>query len=157
MLAAQALDALGFQVSSLAGGMAAWTGAWNAADVRLPGRSRARVVQVRRTGKGCISYIVGSDASAAVIDPAVDPAVYVTLAEQRKWRITAVLDTHVHADHVSRAFDLAARCGAPVYLPEQQRVARPHSVLKDGDRISVGQSTLQALRTPVHTATSSMT
>jgi glyoxylase-like metal-dependent hydrolase (beta-lactamase superfamily II) len=151
VLAAEALQDLGFSVSSLAGGMAGWTGAWNTADVALPARARARVIQVRRVGKGCLSYIVGSDAQAAVIDPAVDPAVYIKLAEQHGWTITAVLDTHVHADHVTRAYDLAERCRAPLYLPRQDRVRRPHSTLDDGAAVRVGSTSVQALRTPGHT------
>ena len=150
-LAAEALQDLGFTVSSLAGGMAAWTGAWNTADVGLPARATARVLQVRRTGKGCLSYIVGSDAQAAVIDPAVDPAVYLALAEKHGWTITAVLDTHVHADHVTRAYDLADRSGATLYLPRQERVQRTHTPLDDGDTVRVGLTTLRALRTPGHT------
>jgi glyoxylase-like metal-dependent hydrolase (beta-lactamase superfamily II)/rhodanese-related sulfurtransferase len=151
LLAADALQDAGFSVMSLTGGMAGWTGAWNTAEVMLPARARVRVVQVRRVGKGCLSYIVGSDAAAAVIDPAVDPAVYVSLARQQGWTITAVLDTHVHADHVTRAYDLAHRCDAAVYLPQQGRVQRPHTALEDGATVTVGSSTLHAVRTPGHT------
>lgn len=151
LLAAEALGSLGFQSLSLAGGMAAWTGAWNVADVPLPARANARIVQVRRVGKGCLSYIVGSDALAAVIDPAVDPDVYVNLARQHGWTISAVLDTHVHADHVTRGYELAARCQAPLYLPRQQRVQRPHVAVDDGMRLSVGSATLTAIHTPGHT------
>jgi glyoxylase-like metal-dependent hydrolase (beta-lactamase superfamily II)/rhodanese-related sulfurtransferase len=151
VLAAETLDSLGFDVRSLAGGMAAWTGAWNTAEVSLPSRAGARIIQVRRTGKGCLSYIIGSDAEAAVIDPAVDPTVYLDIARQNGWRITAVLDTHVHADHVTRASELADRCGAKYYLPFQRRVSRAHQALNDGDTVTVGQTTLRALRTPGHT------
>ena len=151
VLAAETLDSLGFDVRSLTGGMAAWTGAWNTAEVHLPSRARARIVQVRRTGKGCLSYIIGSDAEAAVIDPAVDPSVYLDIARQNRWRITAVLDTHVHADHVTRGSELADRCGAAYYLPFQQRVSRVHRALNDGDAVTVGQTRLRALRTPGHT------
>ncbi|MGH8185300.1 MAG: MBL fold metallo-hydrolase [Steroidobacteraceae bacterium] len=150
-LAVEALESLGFDARSLAGGMAAWTGAWNTAEVRLPPSARPRIVQVRRTGKGCLSYIIGSDAEAAVIDPAVDPSVYLGIAQQNGWRITAVLDTHVHADHVTRASELADRSGAAHYLPLQRRVSRPHQPLNDGDTITVGRTTLRALRTPGHT------
>lgn len=151
VLAAEALNDLGFTVSSLNGGMAAWTGAWNIADVPLPARARTRVVQVRRIGKGCLSYLLGSDAQAAVIDPAIDPAVFIELARRRGWTITAVLDTHVHADHVTRAYELAERCGATLYLPRQDRVGRPHTALDDGATVRVGATTLRALRTPGHT------
>ena len=151
VLAAEALEELGFDARSLAGGMAGWSGAWNTAPVALPARARARIIQVRRVGKGCLSYIVGSDAVAAVIDPAVDPAVYVGLTQERGWAITAVLDTHVHADHLTRAFELADRCRAALYLPRQDRVRRPHAPLDDGDTVTTGSITLRALRTPGHT------
>lgn len=151
VLAAEALHDLGFDVRSLAGGMAGWSGAWNTSDVTLPAPAPARIVQVRRVGKGCLSYIIASDAEAAVIDPAVDPAVYISLAEARGWRITAVLDTHVHADHLTRAYELAHRCRAALYLPVQERVKRPHTALADGGTVTLGSSTVRALRTPGHT------
>jgi glyoxylase-like metal-dependent hydrolase (beta-lactamase superfamily II)/rhodanese-related sulfurtransferase len=152
-LAADALQDLGFEVYSLLGGMTAWTGAWNTAEVELPLRAPKNVciIQMRRVGKGCLSYIIVSDGVAAVVDPAVDPAVYLSLAHQRGCAIVAVVDTHVHADHVTRAYELADRCGAQVYLPDQQRVTRPFSPLKDGDTIQVGSASLRALRTPGHT------
>ena len=50
-VAAEQLRRQGHEVFSLEGGMKAWSLAWNAADVPLPG-VRAEVVQVRRTGKG---------------------------------------------------------------------------------------------------------
>ena len=74
-VAAEQLQARGYRALSLEGGMRAWSLAWNAAEVPLAG-TRARVIQVRRTGKGCLSYIVGSEGEAAVIDPSVDPDVY---------------------------------------------------------------------------------
>src|SRR5262249_51272621 len=73
--AAAVLANRGFDARSLAGGMKAWSLAWNAADVRLADSS-VRVVQVRRTGKGCLSYMVASKGEAAVIDPSVTPDVY---------------------------------------------------------------------------------
>src|SRR5687768_16894991 len=52
-VAAQQLQARGLQAYSLAGGMQAWSLAWNTAEVVLPERT-TRIVQVRRTGKGCL-------------------------------------------------------------------------------------------------------
>ena len=99
-LAAQRLRARGFEARSLAGGMQAWSLAWNAAELRV---GEASVVQLRRTGKGCLSYIVGRDQEAVVVDPSLPPEVYREAATARGWRIRLVVDTHVHADHVSRA------------------------------------------------------
>ena len=65
------------QVVTLEGGMRAWSLAWNTAEATISGQ---QVVQVRRTGKGCLSYIVESGSEALVIDASVDPAVYVRVA-----------------------------------------------------------------------------
>lgn len=150
LLAADQLRQRGLKALSLRGGMRAWSLAWNAADVSLPG-SQASVVQVRRTGKGCLSYLIGSGGEAAVVDPSVDPGVYLRLAEGRGLRITKVIETHVHADHLSRARQLARQSGAELYLPEQQRVKFAFQAVKEGDALKVGGSWLEALRTPGHT------
>ena len=91
--------------------MRAWSLAWNAAEVPVPG-SAATVVQLRRTGKGCLSYLIGQDGQAAVIDPSLDAAVYIEAAAARGWTIGHILDTHVHADHLSRGRALADLSGA---------------------------------------------
>lgn len=54
---------------------------------------------------------------AAVIDPSVLPDVYVDLAGRHGWRIRHVLDTHIHADHLSRARQLVERTAATLWLP----------------------------------------
>jgi glyoxylase-like metal-dependent hydrolase (beta-lactamase superfamily II) len=77
--------------------------------------------------------------------------VYVHLAESRGWRITRVLDTHVHADHLSRSRMLAEVAGANVYMSEGSPVSYPFSALGDGDALGVGVATLEAVRTPGHT------
>jgi glyoxylase-like metal-dependent hydrolase (beta-lactamase superfamily II)/rhodanese-related sulfurtransferase len=153
LVAAQQLRARGVQVRSLAGGMQAWSLAWNTAEV-LISESSACVVQIRRSGKGCLSYLIGADGEAAVIDAALEPEIYIDLARQAGWRITAVLDTHIHADHLSRSRALAEQTGATLYLPAQDRVAFPFTALDDGDAITIGRSRLTALRTPGHTAES---
>ena len=130
--------------------MKAWSLAWNAADVPLADPS-VRVIQVRRTGKGCLSYIVGSDGEAAVIDPSVTSDVYLDIAQRHRWSIRYVLDTHVHADHLSRARELARQTGATLLLPPQDRARFAFTPIADGERIRVGNATLRALHTPGHT------
>jgi len=153
LVAAEQLRARGLEVCSLAGGMQAWSLAWNTAELPVP-NSAARVVQVRRTSKGCLSYLIGADGEAAVIDAALDPAIYQRLAQQHGWRITAALDTHIHADHLSRSRALAEQTGAILYLPDQERVSFSHTPIADGDTIAIGSARLRALRTPGHTAES---
>lgn len=148
--AAEMLADRGFDAWSLAGGMKAWSLAWNAAEVALPDPS-SRVIQVRRTGKGCLSYIVGSDGEAAVIDPSVSPDVYLELASRQGWSTRYVLETHIHADHLSRARELARRADATLLLPTQQRARFAFRAIADGERISLGGATLTAMHTPGHT------
>jgi glyoxylase-like metal-dependent hydrolase (beta-lactamase superfamily II) len=130
--------------------MKAWSLAWNTAEVPVPG-SPARVIQVRRTGKGCLSYLIGAGNEAVVIDASLDPQIYLDLAAQQGWQISAVLDTHIHADHLSRSLPLAERSGARMVLPDQQRVSFPFTALRDGEALSVGMVHLVALHTPGHT------
>ncbi len=149
-MAADVLAKRGFDARSLTGGMKAWSLAWNAADVPLPDQS-CRVVQVRRTGKGCLSYIIGSAGAAAVIDPSVSPAVYLELAHRHGWSIRYVLETHVHADHLSRARELVKQTGAVLLLPPQQRVRFAFTAIADGERVPLGSASLTAMHTPGHT------
>jgi glyoxylase-like metal-dependent hydrolase (beta-lactamase superfamily II) len=148
--AADVLAARGFDARSLTGGMKAWSLAWNAAEVTLADTS-ARVLQIRRTGKGCLSYLVASDGEAAVIDPSISADVYVESAERRGWSIRFVLETHLHADHLSRARELTRRTGAALLLPPQNRARFPFTPLPDGGRIRLGTATLAAVHTPGHT------
>src|SRR5204863_2127710 len=110
--ATEGLRERGIEASTLEGGMQAWSLAWNAAEAVIAG---CDIVQVRRTGKGCLSYIVASNGEAVVIDASLDPAAYVELLAARRWRLVAVADTHIHADHVSRSRMLAQREGVDLY------------------------------------------
>jgi glyoxylase-like metal-dependent hydrolase (beta-lactamase superfamily II) len=150
LIVAEQLRARGVEALSLAGGMRGWSLAWNTAEVPVTGSS-ATVLQVRRTGKGCLSYLVGADGAAAVIDPSLDPSVYLDLAHQRGWRITHVLETHLHADHLSRARQLAAQAGASLALPAGHRLAAPFAPLQDGDTLALGAARLSVHETPGHT------
>jgi glyoxylase-like metal-dependent hydrolase (beta-lactamase superfamily II) len=150
LTAAEVLRDRGFDASSLRGGMKAWSLAWNSAELPLP-TSDTGVVQVRRTGKGCLSYLVGSQGEAAVIDPSLEPEVYADLARRYNWVITHVLETHIHADHLMRSRSLVEQTGATLHLPATDRVTYPHAPLRDGVILDVGDATLRVLATPGHT------
>jgi glyoxylase-like metal-dependent hydrolase (beta-lactamase superfamily II) len=150
LIASRQLQARGIEAISLEGGMRAWSLSWNIAEVSLPS-SKARVIQIRRVGKGCLSYLVGSQEEAVVIDASLQPEVYLKLAQSYGWRIVAVLDTHIHADHLSRSRLLAEQTGATIYLPEQKRVAYSFTALEHTAIIKVGTAVIAALQTPGHT------
>ena len=149
-IASKQLKIRGIEALSLEGGMQAWSLSWNTADIPVP-NSSAQVIQVRRVGKGCLSYLIGSQEEAVVIDAALQPEVYLDLAKSNGWSITAVLDTHIHADHLSRSRLLAEQSGATVYLPDQQRVKYNFMPLRHGSIIKVGEASLMVIQTPGHT------
>lgn len=149
--ATELLRERGINALTLEGGMRAWSLAWNTAEVNVGG---CEIVQVRRTGKGCLSYVVTSKGAAVVIDASVDPDVYTNLLKRRGWKLTAVADTHIHADHLSRSRRLGALTGAQHYLPKQDRVHFDFRGLATGDRIAFGDAGLVAWRTPGHTTES---
>jgi glyoxylase-like metal-dependent hydrolase (beta-lactamase superfamily II)/rhodanese-related sulfurtransferase len=149
-IAADFLAAHGFHAFSLEGGMKAWSLAWSSAEITV-NNAPVHIIQVRRTGKGCLSYLIGIEKEAFVIDASLDPQVYLDLARNRGWHITRVFDTHIHADHLSRSRQLAERSGAILLLPDQQRVSFPFTALHDGDTIVTKDMLLTALHTPGHT------
>src|SRR5256886_12808573 len=115
MLAAQRLRARGLDAVSLEGGMRAWSLAWNTAEVSCPG-STARIVQLRRTGKGCLSYLIGSNRAAVVIDASPDPQGDHRPAPQHGWPIRTILQTPLDAGPLFRAPGPPARTRAKRYL-----------------------------------------
>ena len=72
------------------------------------------------------------------------------LAEAQRIPIVGVFETHVQADHVSGLPELVARTGATAYLPAGAGVEFDHVALDDGQRVELGNGTLQALATPGH-------
>lgn len=107
------------------------------------------------------SYVVGCAATgeAAVVDPNRDLDAYVRVVEREGLRVTHVTETHIHADFVSGARELAERTGARLYLSGEggedwsYRYAGENGVvvLHDGDTFMVGNVRFQALHTPGHT------
>jgi glyoxylase-like metal-dependent hydrolase (beta-lactamase superfamily II)/rhodanese-related sulfurtransferase len=102
-------------------------------------------------GLGNSSYLVElGQGLALVVDPARDPLPYLRQADQRGLRIAWVAETHLHADFVSGARELA-RTGARLLAPRAAELAFPHQGLGDGDEVDLGGLSLRALATPGHT------
>jgi glyoxylase-like metal-dependent hydrolase (beta-lactamase superfamily II) len=152
---AEALHGAGAAAEVLTGGMRAWLGVLLAhtVDLDLEG---VEVVQVQRPGRGCLSYLVASTGRAAVVDPAPDPDFYVSLAAELGVVITDVVDTHLHADHVSGARGLADATDATLRLPAaalERGVAYAGRVrpVQEGDELTIGDVTLHVVALPGHT------
>jgi hydroxyacylglutathione hydrolase len=99
-----------------------------------------------------ISYLFGcgGQASGAVVDPVGDIEPYLRASEETGMRIRFVVDTHVHADHLSAGRRLAEATGAAYVLSSRADVAFPfHAV--DNDVVPLGNVTAMVLHTPGHT------
>jgi hydroxyacylglutathione hydrolase len=101
---------------------------------------------------GCASYLIASRQTreAAVVDAASATEPYDTLLRERDFRLRFVIDTHIHADHVSGGRRLAAAHGAELCLHESAVTAYPFHALRDGDELELGQLRLRVLHTPGH-------
>ncbi|MEW6282548.1 MAG: MBL fold metallo-hydrolase, partial [Candidatus Eremiobacterota bacterium] len=103
------------------------------------------------------SYMVGCQATAeaVVIDPARDVEAYLVAAAEEGLNITAVTETHIHADFLSGARELAARTGARLYLSdegdENWKYAFPGQLVKDGFEFWIGKVKIRVVATPGHT------
>lgn len=105
-----------------------------------------------RQRSGCLSYLVGSRQSGTcvVIDPAWEVDQYLAAAQERGLRITRIIETHAHADHLSGARRLRDLTGAELLVHPSFGAAFPVRTLADGERIDLGDVTLQVLYTPGH-------
>lgn len=109
--------------------------------------------QIKVEGLGCLSYVVGcpKDGRAFVVDPKRDIDDYLKIADENGLKITGVIDTHIHADHISGSQELKAQTGATIYVHENADVEYEHSTLKDGDQIEIGNVKIDVIYTPGHT------
>jgi glyoxylase-like metal-dependent hydrolase (beta-lactamase superfamily II) len=153
-MAAYMLDKMGYQAASVAGGIYGWSGAWTEARIPLKAAKNGTLFQVRRNGKGCLSYLFGSKNQAAVIDPCVEPRVYAHIASREDLSLTHVIETHVHADHISRARALCKETGATLVVPANDRVAFEYRPLRDTEVLEIGDVSMKVIATPGHTTES---
>lgn len=152
------LNRLGAQARSLTGGMGSWMMLSLERELEPPA-SLDRLVQFDRIGKGSLGYLLVSDGEAIVIDPPRDFSSYVAAAESSGSRIVGVADTHVHADYISGAPDLAKELQVPYYLHPDDAFypydGRPGTVvfkpLEHGQEIPFGRCRLKVAHTPGHT------
>ena len=113
--------------------------------------SAPEIVTIVDEGLGNCSYLVDlGDGSALVVDPERDPGPYQAEADKRGLRIAVAAETHLHADFVSGARELAD-LGARVVAAREAGLEHPHHALVDGDRLDLGGLTLEAVATPGHT------
>jgi glyoxylase-like metal-dependent hydrolase (beta-lactamase superfamily II)/rhodanese-related sulfurtransferase len=99
------------------------------------------------------SYLVGDETTgqAVVVDPRRDVEEYVADAAAHGLRIVGIINTHFHADFVSGHLELAKATGAWIGYGAAGRAAFAVRPLHDGERISLGEVTVEIMETPGHT------
>jgi glyoxylase-like metal-dependent hydrolase (beta-lactamase superfamily II) len=152
---AEILRERGMRAVNLVGGMEAWGNLH--VPVRVDDGSRGfELWQIDRYGKGCLSYVLLAGGQAIVVDASRHLEVYETFLRVHRARVLQVLDTHVHADHLSGGAELARRAGAPFFVAagagvDLRRAVRP---LADGTELTLGGGaavTVRVIATPGHT------
>ena len=154
---AEGLRRLGYQAFNLEGGMAAWGDHYEMRVVE--DTSRLTLLQISRPARGCLSYLLASGGEAMVVDAARHIATYTRIADERSWRITGVLDTHLQADHLSGGVSLARALGVDYWLhpydsihPDDLLPATfPFRYLEDDATFTLGEVGIHALHLPGHT------
>lgn len=96
------------------------------------------------------SYAIRNEDQIVLIDPARDPKQYLDFAQRHGATITAVIETHPHADFVSSHLELHHITGATIYTSALVGAAYPHQPFDEGDRIALGSLSLEAINTPGH-------
>ena len=99
------------------------------------------------------SYLFGcgSKAAGAVVDPVGDIGVYLTAADDLGLPLHYVIDTHLHADHISPGRALAEAAGAEYVLFAEADVSFPFKGVQHGEVLEIGNTLIKVLHTPGHT------
>ncbi|MCB0721526.1 MAG: MBL fold metallo-hydrolase [Ignavibacteriae bacterium] len=96
------------------------------------------------------SYAILSEGEVALVDPARDPKPYYDFAKDNNSKITAVIETHPHADFVSSHLEISKHTGAKVYTSDLYGPKYDYTAFDDGDELKLGNITLQSINTPGH-------
>ncbi|XGI83190.1 rhodanese-like domain-containing protein [Halorutilales archaeon Cl-col2-1] len=154
---AEYLEGEGYtDVKSVEGGMESWSMVYDIVPVATQS-DEIDIIQLQRRSKGCLGYIVGDKATgeAAAIDVTRATETFKNAAADYGYDIAYVLDTHIHADHISGGRRFAEELGVPYYLGERARTRDPDydfDGLDQNEVLEVGENVdIKAIPTPGHT------
>jgi hydroxyacylglutathione hydrolase len=112
----------------------------------------ARVVQLEVGPMANFSYIIADENKrvAAIVDPSWDLEKIYSILEDKKWRITMIINTHNHFDHVLGNEQIASRTGARIVQHQDSNWGGKFVSVTDGERITLGNTVIEVLHTPGH-------
>jgi len=150
--AAQILSKKGYNVKILEKGLKGWSTIHEAVSVQPLVPSSCKVYQIKRLGKGCLSYVItlSNSKSAMVIDPSHHVDYYIDYFNQNNLAPVAIIDTHVHADHISGGRMLSQQTSAPYFLPKKSKVSFLFRSLED-ELTNIITENIHSINTPGHT------
>ncbi len=162
--AAQRLAEQGFDAVTLEDGMLGWSKVFDVVDINLADDLVFK--QVKRLSNGCLSYVLGHDGEAMIVDPVQYTDVYERnlQADERLFDDDDQVDlkyvaiTHIHADHISAGSDLAEQYDAELVVGSaaSERTDQPEGhddplYVDDGEILSLGDYDVEVMHTPGHT------
>lgn len=162
--AAKTLSELGSKVKTIEGGLDGWSNLYDVAKIDT-GSSNTEIWQMRRISKGCMSYMIAYtvDKKATVMDSTcnIDDALK-KLINEKGLKIVRIIDTHMHADHLSANTKLAKMYGAELGISSFEKYDIENNdaqlknyklrLIKDDEKIEIGNNiSLEAIHTPGHT------
>ncbi len=109
--------------------------------------------QFLHTDPVAASYLMGcgGKSAGAVVDPVGDIAPYLAAAEATGMRVLYVIDTHLHADHISTGRALAEAAGAQYVLHAGAAASYTFKGVQDGDVLEHGNVAIRVMHTRGHT------
>jgi glyoxylase-like metal-dependent hydrolase (beta-lactamase superfamily II) len=161
--ATKILSELGYKVKTIEGGLDGWSTIYDTAIVDTDS-DILKIWQIRRVSKGCMSYVIASlkDKKATIIDATCKiETVLKDILEENGIKITRVIDTHMHADHLSGSTRIASKSGAEISISSLEKYDIKNldsennfkpTLIHDGDKLEIGDGIcLEAIHTPGHT------
>jgi glyoxylase-like metal-dependent hydrolase (beta-lactamase superfamily II)/rhodanese-related sulfurtransferase len=157
LMAANLLEQLGYNVKSVKNGMAGWNKVYDTAEIPTSSQ-RLKIFQIRRISKGCIGYIIFTDKSknAVILDPPCQISnSFMEFVRENELKVLAVIDTHIHADHISAAPSISKELGCLFVTGEsyvlENEFLKVKSIPNGQEIVLEDNIKLKAVQTPGHT------
>jgi len=147
------LESLGYNTLILEKGMMGWNALHQ--DIDVINENELLLKQIIRPGKGCLSYLIGSNSTkeCLIVDPSQFIEEYIEIAKKLGFTIKGILETHVHADHLSGAKQLADLTKTKYYISRKDFKSKIDFIdLSNNDEIKIGDNTIKVIETPGHTS-----
>lgn len=151
---ADSLQEQGYKTKTLNKGTKGWSKVYTRKEIPTESEN-SKVFQYVRPSSGCLAYMVVSGTEAIVIDPLKQfTDTYIEHAEQQNANIVKVIDTHIHADHISGIKELSEKTDSEMIMfknAKERGVKYDINTVEDRDKLYFGSDSIEVIHTPGHT------